>query len=140
MPIRRSSALFTLALLLGLLQVGTARPRAQAGQPPSGGTQPTSAQQPAAQQPVATDQAQPVFRGGINFVRVDVIVTDKKGQQVTDLKQSDFEVTEDKKPQTVEQFRLIKIDGNPKPGDPPPHQIRTVEDAEVELAKDEVRL
>ena len=138
----RTSAVFTLAVLLGVLQVGTVRPRAQASQPPSGGAQPTTTQQPAttAQQPVATDPAQPVFRGGINFVRVDVIVTDKKGQQVTDLKQSDFEVTEDKKPQTVEQFRLIKIDGNPRPGDPPPHQIRTVEDAEVELAKDEVRL
>ena len=139
---RRTSAVFTLAVLLGVLQVGTARPGAQAGQTPSGATQPSRSQPPAPaqQQPVATDQAQPVFRGGINFVRVDVIVTDKKGQQVTDLKQSDFEVTEDKKPQTVEQFRLIKIDGNPKPGDPPPHQIKTVEDAEVELAKDDVRL
>ena len=114
MPITRSSALFTLALLLGLMQIGTA------------------GQQDAQQQ-------QPVFRGGINFVRVDVIVTDKKGQQVIDLKQSDFEVTEDKKPQAIEQFRLIRVDGNPRPGDPPPRQIRNVEDAEVELAKDDVR-
>ncbi len=114
MPITRSSALFTLALLLGLMQVGTA------------------GQQDA--------QEQPVFRGGINFVRVDVIVTDKKGQQVTDLKQSDFEVTEDKKAQTIEQFRLIRVDGNVKPGDPPPRQIRNIEDAEVELAKDDVRV
>ena len=109
MPKMRTSAVVTLAFLLGLLQVGMA-------------------------------QEQPVFRGGINFVRVDVIVTDKKGQQVVDLKQSDFEVAEDKKPQSISQFRLIKVDGNPRPGDPPPHQIRTVEDAEVELAKDDVRL
>ncbi len=134
MPNMRMPAAFTLALLLGLLQVGTARPRAQAGQQP-GGAQPAGAEQP-----VDTQQEQPVFRGGINFVRVDVIVTDKKGQQVTDLKQSDFEVTEDNKPQSIEQFRLIRVDGNPKPGEPPPRQIRNVEDAEVELAKDDVRV
>ena len=140
MPNVRTSAVVTLALLLGLLQAGTARPRAQAGQQPAG-AQPASAQQPAnAEQPVSTQQELPVFRGGINFVRVDVIVTDKKGQQVMDLKQSDFEVTEDKKPQTIEQFRLIRVDGNPKPGEPPPRQIRNIEDAEVELAKDDVRV
>ena len=37
---------------------------------------------------------QPVFRTGINFVRVDVIVTDKTGNPVSDLKPGDFEVTE----------------------------------------------
>jgi VWFA-related protein len=120
----RTAAVFTLTLLAGLFQVGIVRPDAQAP----------------AQEPANAQQEQPVFRGGINFVRVDVIVTDKKGQQVVDLKQSDFEVTEDKQPQSIEQFRLIKVDGNPRPGEPPPRQIRTVEDAEVELARDDVRL
>ena len=40
-----------------------------------------------------------MFRGGIDFVRVDVIVTDKKAQPVTNLTQNDFEVLEDGKPQ-----------------------------------------
>ena len=31
---------------------------------------------------------QPIFRAGINFVRVDVIVTDRQGNPVTDLKQT----------------------------------------------------
>ena len=50
----------------------------------------------------------PIFRTGINFVRVDVIVSDRSGGPVADLKQGDFEVTEDGKPQTIEAFRLIE--------------------------------
>jgi VWFA-related protein len=95
--------------------------------------------QPAA--PVIPGQdAQPIFRGGINFVRVDVIATDSKGQHVTDLKQEEFEVLEDNQAQTVEQFRAIKVDGNPKPGDPPPREIRNRDDEESEAARDDVRV
>ena len=59
--------------------------------------------------PAGGDGAQPTFRTGIDFVRVDVIVTDK-GQPVTDLTQADFEVREDGQAQAIEQFRLIKVD------------------------------
>ena len=52
-----------------------------------------------------------MFRTGINFVRVDVIVSDKSGVNIADLKQSDFEVTEDGKPQSIENFKFIKLDG-----------------------------
>jgi VWFA-related protein len=82
-----------------------------------------------------------VFRGGINFVSVDVIVSDKNGANIGDLKQSDFDVTEDGKPQTVQTFKFIKLDGGAIPGpDGPPRQIRTDEDEEAEAAKDDVRL
>ena len=81
-----------------------------------------------------------MFRGGIDFVRVDVIVTDKKAQPVTNLTQADFEVLEDGKPQSIEQFRLIKVDGNVKPGGPPPKQIRNRDDEELEAARDDVRI
>jgi VWFA-related protein len=83
---------------------------------------------------------QPTFRAGINFVRVDVIVTDNKGQPVTDLKETDFEVLEDGKPQTIEQFRLIRVDGNGRPGDPPPRELRNRIDEEIEISRDDVRL
>jgi VWFA-related protein len=139
-PLSRKSALFTVALLLGLLQLGSLAPRAQQAQPAKQGQQGQQGQQAQPADAQQADTQQPVFRGGINFVRVDVIVTDKKGQQVTDLKQSDFDVTEDKKPQTVEQFRLIRVDGNPRPGEPPPRQIRDSDDAAVEMAKDDVRV
>jgi VWFA-related protein len=98
---------------------------------------PGGAAQPAGQ---GGDQTTPTFRGGINFVRVDATVTDKKGQPVTDLKASDFEVTEDGKPQTVEQFKLIRVDGNPRPGDPPLRDIKTRDDEETEAARDDVRV
>ena len=128
MRIRTSTALFV-ALVVGLVQAGTGHP--QAAQDPAagqGGTQESGAPQ------------QPTFRAGVNFVRVDVIVHDEKGQPVTNLSQADFEVLEDGRPQTIEQFRLIRIDGNPRPGDPPPRELRNRIDEETELAKDDVRL
>ena len=86
-------------------------------------------------------QAPPVFRTGINYVRVDVIVSDNKtGQPVDDLKASDFDVLEDGKPQTVENFKLIKLDGGRADTKEPPKQIRTDYDEEAEAARDDVRL
>lgn len=70
---------------------------------------PAPAQPPATTPPVGPD-GQPVFRAGINFVRVDVIVTDRKGEPVTDLKLEEFQIEEDGKPQKPETFRLVKID------------------------------
>jgi len=101
---------------------------------PASGTPAADPAQGDAQQP------QPVFRAGVNFVRVDVIVNDNKGEPVTNLTQADFEVLEDGKPQTVEQFRLIRVDGNPRPGDPPPRELRNRIDEEIEISKDDVRL
>ena len=76
--------------------------------------QPTpAAPQPA--QPAAAPDQQPVFRGGISTVRVDVIVTDNKGNPVTDLKLEDFQIEEDGKPQKPETFRLVKIDAQVAP-------------------------
>jgi VWFA-related protein len=83
----------------------------------------------------------PVFRTGINYVRVDVIVSDKNGVNVADLKQSDFDVLEDGKPQTVENFKFIKLDGGRVPdADGPPRPIRNDDDEEREAARDDVRL
>ena len=113
---------------------------------------PDAAQQPAPQQPApqggaappATTQAppdgqQPTFRTGINFVRVDVIVTEK-GQPVTNLSAADFDLREDGRPQTVEQFRLVKVDGTVRPGDPLPSPIRNRDDEEREAGRDDVRV
>src|SRR5215831_15847294 len=87
---------------------------------------PQQQDQPATDQQNPAGQPTPLFRTGINFVRVDVIITDKSGAPVADLKQSDFEVLEDGKPQTVETFKLIKLDGGTIPSpDGPPREIRT---------------
>jgi VWFA-related protein len=98
-------------------------------------------QQQPQQQPAQQSADQPVFRAGINFVRVDVIVSDKSGTSVSDLKQSDFEVTEDGRPQSVETFKFIKLDGGTLPSpEGAPRAIRTDSDEEQEAAKDDVRL
>ncbi|HKE87518.1 MAG TPA: VWA domain-containing protein [Vicinamibacterales bacterium] len=112
---------------------GGAGQQGSAGQ--SGGGQSGTAQTGASQNPQG-----PTFRGGIDFVRVDVIVSDKKQQPVTNLTQEDFEILEDGKPQKVEQFRLVLVDGNPKPGEPAPREIRNQDDIEREAAREDVRL
>jgi len=101
---------------------------------------PTAPATPAAEPAQGDAPQQPTFRAGVNFVRVDVIVNDNKGQPVTNLTQADFEVFEDGKPQAIEQFRLIRVDGNPRPGEPPPRDLRNRIDEEIEISKDDVRL
>src|SRR5689334_44002 len=107
------------------------------------------AQQPQQQQTPPPDQRQadpsqpqpPIFRTGINYVRVDVIVTDKAGATLDDLKESDFEVLEDGKPQKIDALKLIKLDGGRvESTKEPPKQIRTDFDEESEAARDDVRL
>jgi len=101
-----------------------------------------SGQQTPAQQPPPADPTQPpIFRTGINFVRVDVIISDKAGNPIADLKQADFDVTEDGKPQKIETFKLIKLDGGVSDAiKDPPREIRTDYDEETEAARDDVRL
>ena|SRR5438445_8459098 len=67
--------------------------------------QPQQPQQQPAPPPDQTPQP-PIFRTGINYVRVDVIVTENKsGNSVADLKPGDFDVLEDGKPQTIDTFK-----------------------------------
>jgi hypothetical protein len=67
---------------------------------------------PTAQAPPAQDPPQqpqrPVFRAGIDSVSVDAVVTDKQGRPVLDLTAEDFEVREDGKPQSIDNFRLVR--------------------------------
>jgi VWFA-related protein len=116
----------------------------------SGGPQAPQQPQPAAPQgqtpgqapAQSADQTQkpPVFRGGVNVVRVDVIVSDKTGGPVTNLTAADFEVYEDGKPQKVDLFKLVNSDGNVAPGGDPARPIRSLYDQESEAARDDVRL
>jgi VWFA-related protein len=135
-----------LALFVVLAPSGRARSAGQAPQDPpqkpaSPQQTPPPGQSPPQQQPQTPPQPQqPTFRVGVNFVRVDVIVTDQQGNAVPDLTQNDFEVQEDGKPQTIETFRFIKVSGNPEPGAEVPREIRTPSDQEIEAARDDVRL
>ena len=112
--------------------------------PPGQQLPPKPEAKPPAGDPAQAGQPQkgqaPVFRAGVNVVRVDIIVTDRQGNAVTDLTQSDFDVLEDGKPQAINLFRLINSDGEPAPGAEPARAIRTMHDEEVEAARDDVRL
>ena len=136
-----------LALAVGLCEVGNGRPQAApqaaaptASQTASQGADAQEAGAPEADPSQSDDTQQAIFRADINFVRVDVIVSDDDGQPITDLTADDFEVFEDGERQEIEQFRLIQVDGSIEPGAPRPRQLRNAIDVEIELARDDVRL
>lgn len=62
---------------------------------------------------IAAQQPTPSFRTGTAAVVLDVVVRDKKGRAVTDLRQDELEVFEDGKPVAVQAFSLVR-------GTPPP--------------------
>ena len=72
-------------------------------------------------------------------MRVDVIVTDRQGNPVTDLKLEDFEIQEDGKPQKPETFRLIKIDTTTQPSYTQ-RALRTRNDEETAAADENSRI
>lgn len=122
-----------LLLALGTSGVAQQQPAKPAAQAPA---------QPPAQPPPADQPAQPpIFRTGINYVRVDVIISDKNGNPVADLQPADFAVFEDGKPQTIDTFKLVKLDGGTAESTKePPKEIRNDFDEESEAARDDVRL
>jgi len=52
----------------------------------------------------------PVFRSGTELVLVNVVVRDKSGAVVRGLKQDDFSIAEDDKPQTITSFDFEELD------------------------------
>src|SRR6059036_1239699 len=64
----------------------------------------------AGQTPAPAPQAtQPTFKVRVDYVEVDVVVTDRQGQLVRDLKKEDFQVLEDGKSQAVTTFTMVDI-------------------------------
>lgn len=127
-----------LAVTLGAsVMQGVQQPR-EPGQTPAQQTPP--AQPPTAAPGAEPQEERPVFRTGINFVRVDVIVTDKQGNPIADLTQADFDVSEDGKPQTVETFKLVQLNGQPAAGEDRPREIRTTFDEETEAQREDTRI
>jgi VWFA-related protein len=129
-----------LSVSVALLLVLGAHGRAQQQPQQQQQQQQTQTAQPATQPPADPNQP-PVFRSGINFVRVDVILTDKTGTPIADLQPTDFDVVEDGKPQKIETFKFIKLDGGVSESiKAPVREIRTDYDEENEAARDDVRL
>src|SRR6267378_5280517 len=76
-------------------------------------------QTPPVQQPAKADDEE-VVRITTNLVQVDAVVTDKKGNLVTDLKPEEFQISEDGKPRQISNFSLVLLPGQtaPQPGKP----------------------
>ncbi len=105
----------------------------------SGDAAPQQEQAPPQEAEAQDAPQQPVFRAGINFVRVDIIVTDDDGNPVVDLTIDDFEIFEDGEPQTIETFEQFLI--TPAVAlDEPIRAIRNAFDEEREAARPDVRL
>jgi len=66
-------------------------------------------QNPPAQPPAAPPQQGPTFKVRVDYVEVDVVVTDRQGNLVRDLKKEDFQVLEDGKSQTINTFTMVDI-------------------------------
>ena len=123
---RALSAVFSLVALAAVVIVQGSDQGAQqpTGQQPSGQQQPAVQAAPPAQQ---ADQQQPptTIRRGIDYVSVDVIVTDKDGKPVMDFTQDDFAVAEDGKPQKVDTFQIIDFDALETMESGPPRPFAT---------------
>ena len=57
----------------------------------------------------AADQRQPVFRASTHHVAVDVVVTDRDDQPVTDLTRDDFEIVEAGRRQVITDFTFVRV-------------------------------
>jgi VWFA-related protein len=82
---------------------------------------------------------QPVFRTGVNLVRVDVIVTDEDDKPVTDLRKEEFEIVEDGQRQTIDLFRQVRIDSSTADASRP-RQVLSRDTEEAEASRDDVRI
>jgi VWFA-related protein len=77
------------------------------------------AQKPAAPPPAET----PTFPAQVEQVIVDVVVTDKKGTPLRDLKREDITVLEDGVPQQIVSFEAVQVADQPSATPPPPPRV-----------------
>jgi len=74
-----------------------------------------------------SDGQPPVFRSGTHLVQVNVVVHDSHGKPVDDLKQQDFAITEQGKPQRISFFTVASADKSIAPPTAlPPHIFSNV--------------
>jgi VWFA-related protein len=125
------------AVSLGLCGVLGGDLRAEQQTPPAA---PAATQQPPSADTQSGQAQPPKFRTGAELVRVDAVVLDKKGQPVSTLTASDFELQEEGVPQEIRTFQFVKADGQPDPNNELTLSIRSRSHAALEAARDNVRL
>jgi VWFA-related protein len=93
-----------------------------------GAQQPSPSPSPSPAAPAPSPAASPdttdlQFPAQVEQVNVDVVVTDKKGVPITDLKTGDFTVLEDGKPQQVVTFDAISVPAQASTTPPPKPKV-----------------
>src|SRR5438477_12144584 len=83
------------------------------------GQSPSSTTQTPAQKREGAPQKDDVVRITSNLVQVDAVVTDKKGQPVTDLRPEEFEIYEDGRPQKITNFSFVSVADGAQPASTP---------------------
>jgi len=83
--------------------------------------------------------AAPVFRTGVDVVRVDVSVSGRDGQAVADLQAPDFELREEGVIQRIQSAQFIRLDGVRRSDRTDSMTIRSAEHAAREARRDDVR-
>lgn len=100
---KQKPALITLVLCAAIAAASAARSQApQVSPSPS---------------PPPSEEA-PSFPAEVELVNVDVVVVDKKGNPIPDLKQEDFAIQEDGQPQSVASFEAIRLPEAPSAAPP----------------------
>jgi VWFA-related protein len=92
---------------LGLVVIGLGFPQPTVAQQPVD----PPARDPQAVEPRPAEETVPVFRAGADVVTLDVVVRDKKGRTVRDLRPEEVQVFEDGAPQQIVSFRLEAAGG-----------------------------
>ena len=99
---RRKAGQYVLILLA--LGAAIAQSPALRAQNPPAQTLPRTQASPQTQTPPSV-----TFQVEVNYVDVEAVVTDEKGNFVTGLTRDDFEILEDGKPQKVDMFTVVEI-------------------------------
>jgi VWFA-related protein len=100
---------------------------------------PTAAQQPATPAQKPEQVKDEVVRITTNLVQIDAVITNRRGEQITDLAPEDFEIFEDGHLQEIKNFSYVTVEKEPvtapvkpkskdktfvPPPPPPPEQLR----------------
>jgi VWFA-related protein len=109
----KRSHIAPVVLLLGAAAVLVAQEAQKPAPPPAARPAPAASQ----------EAPPPQFPAQVDQVIVDVVVTDKKGNAIRGLKQSDLTVVEDGTPQTVVSFEAVALPEQPSEAPPPPPRI-----------------
>ena len=96
----------------------------------------TAEQTPSGQSSPAQSPDVPVFRIGVRYVEIDVIVRDREGQVLRGLTKEDFILREDMKVQTVDRAQFVDLP-SVSPSAPGPEQSFTVSDTPPAGAPDD---